>query len=193
MWLYTTGVSLHFVRTSSPGSAGSTSWGSSGSHETNEKELARKENGWFWRNVGGQYVQFTRQMPNIKMITIVAMNINTELTRIVWDPNKRTPSLWSGLVVIHGLGSLGGGTFLLFWSKATVILSHSVSKIKIGLVLYTKVDCLDSGDFGNKVNLGVVMVHFEISSKLISPWYLAWNVFSGHSTKDSVGVWKTRN
>ena len=41
----TTGVSLHFVRTSSPGSAGSTPWGSSGSHGTNEKELARKENG----------------------------------------------------------------------------------------------------------------------------------------------------
>ena len=48
-----------------------------------------------------------------------------------------------------------------------------MSKIKIGLVLYTKVDCLDSGDFGNKVNFGVVMVHFEISLKLISPWYLA--------------------
>ena len=48
-----------------------------------------------------------------------------------------------------------------------------MSKIKIGLVLYTKVDCMDSGDFGNEVNVGVVMVHFEISSKLISPWYLA--------------------
>ena len=48
-----------------------------------------------------------------------------------------------------------------------------MSNTKIGLGLYTKVDCLDSGDFGNRVNLGVVMVHFEISSKLISPWYLA--------------------
>ena len=51
MCYYTTGVSLHFVRTSSPGSAGSTPWGSSGSHGTNEKELARKENGkpfQFW-------------------------------------------------------------------------------------------------------------------------------------------------
>ena len=115
-----------------------------------------------------------------------------EFTRIVWDPNKRTPSSWLGLVVIQGFGSLGGGTFLLFWSKATVTLTHSVSKIKIGLVLYTKVDFLDSGDLGNKVNCGVVMVHFEISSKLISPWYLAWNVFSGHSTKDSVGFWKNK-
>ena len=120
------------------------------------------------------------------------MNINTELIRIVWDPNKRTPSLWSGLVVIHGLGSPGGGTFLLFWSKATVILSHSVSNTKIGLGLYTNVDCLDSGDFGNRVNFGVVMVHFEICSKLIRPWNLSWKVWLGHSTKDSVGFWKNR-
>ena len=34
-------------------------------------------------NVGGQWVQFMRQMPSIRMITIVAKNINTELTRMV--------------------------------------------------------------------------------------------------------------
>ena len=73
---YPTGVSLSIVRTSSSGSAGS----SSGAQLTNEKELERKENGRSWRNVGGQWVQFMRQMPSIRMITIIAMNINTELT-----------------------------------------------------------------------------------------------------------------
>ena len=169
---YPTGVSLSIVRTSSSGSAGS----SSGAQLTNEKELERKENGCSCRNVGGKWAQLTRQMPSIRMITIVTINMNIEFTRMVWDPNKRTSSVWSVLVVIQGFGSLGGDIFLLFWSKATVTLTHSVSKIKIGLVLYTKVDCLDFGDFGNKVNFGVVMVHFEISLKLISPWYLAWNV-----------------
>ena len=48
-----------------------------------------------------------------------------------------------------------------------------MSNTKIGLGLYTNVDCLDSGDFGNRVNLGVVMVHLEISSKLIRPWNLS--------------------
>ena len=43
----------------------------------------------------------------------------------------------------------------------------------MGLVLYTKVDFSDSGDLGNKVNIGLVMVHFDISSKLMRPWYLA--------------------
>jgi hypothetical protein len=58
---------------------------------------------------------------------------------------------------------------------------------KMGLVLYANVDSPDSGDFGSKVNKGVVMVHLEISSKLIRPWYLALNVLLGHCTKESVG------
>ena len=106
---YSIGVSWAIVRTSSSGCAGS----SLELPLTKEKELEWKENGWSCKNLGGQCKQFTRQMPNIKIITTV------------------TGSSW---VV----------TFSLFWSKATVTLTHSESKTKTGLVLYTNVDFSDS-------------------------------------------------
>ena len=118
--------------------------------------------------------------------------MNIEFTKMVWEPNKRTSLSRLEFMVSQGFGSSWLTTFLLFWSKATVILIHSESKIKMGLVLYTNVDSSDSGDLGSKVNLEVVMVHFEISSKLMRPWYLAWNFLPGHCTKDSVGFWKNK-